>query len=104
MTVVPTGSGHIASSPNFKRHRVSAVWDFPPGCGRVTAPNFRLSRQIIVDRSSQGSNPREFLVLYVIRCVSVLYRQNAEKSKIWCMMPHERAIARVVNRAYEYGR
>ncbi|KAK5833500.1 hypothetical protein PVK06_017343 [Gossypium arboreum] len=67
MIVVSTGSGRVASAPKFKRHRVSEVRDFLPGCGRVTAPNFRLSRQITVDRSSQSSDTREFLVLYVIR-------------------------------------
>ncbi|KAH1039222.1 hypothetical protein J1N35_040965 [Gossypium stocksii] len=44
----------VASTPKFKRCRVSAVWDFPPGCGRVTTSNFGLTRQIAVDQSSQG--------------------------------------------------
>ncbi|KAH1114781.1 hypothetical protein J1N35_008159 [Gossypium stocksii] len=44
----------VASSPNFKQRRVSVVWDFLPGYGRVTASNFGLSRQIVVDQSSQG--------------------------------------------------
>ncbi|KAH1039533.1 hypothetical protein J1N35_041276, partial [Gossypium stocksii] len=44
----------IASTPKFKRHRLSAVRDFPPGCGRVTAPSSRSSELITIDRSSQG--------------------------------------------------
>ncbi|KAH1031480.1 hypothetical protein J1N35_043654, partial [Gossypium stocksii] len=31
----------IASAPKFKQCRVSAVRDFPPRCGRVTAPSSR---------------------------------------------------------------
>ncbi|KAH1046893.1 hypothetical protein J1N35_037677, partial [Gossypium stocksii] len=50
----------------FKQCRVSAIRHFPPGCKRVTTPNFRLSRQIAVDQSSQGSNDREYSVLYMI--------------------------------------
>ncbi|KAK5812091.1 hypothetical protein PVK06_027495 [Gossypium arboreum] len=110
MTVVPTGSECVAFAPKFKRCRVSMVRDFLPSCGRVTVQNFGLS-----------SDAREFLVLYVIRCVTVCLvliigskaesvcvvyfamtvdRQNAKKLEIWRMMPHERAITRVVNRAH----
>ncbi|KAK5819146.1 hypothetical protein PVK06_024108 [Gossypium arboreum] len=67
--VVPTGSGREASAPKIKRCRMSAVRDFLPGCRRVTAQNFGLSRQTTVDRSSQGLGAWEFLVLYVIRSV-----------------------------------
>jgi len=31
----PKGSRLAVSTPKFKRRAVSAVWDFPPGCGRV---------------------------------------------------------------------
>ncbi|KAH1097363.1 hypothetical protein J1N35_014284 [Gossypium stocksii] len=44
----------VVSSPKFKRLKVSVVRDFLPRCGRVTASNFGLSRQIAVDQSSQG--------------------------------------------------
>ncbi|KAH1039071.1 hypothetical protein J1N35_040814 [Gossypium stocksii] len=44
----------VVSAPKFKRYKVSVVWDFPPKCGRVTASNFGLSRQIALDQSSQG--------------------------------------------------
>ncbi|KAH1129742.1 hypothetical protein J1N35_001120 [Gossypium stocksii] len=44
----------IVTTLKFKWRKVSVVWDFPPGCGRVTASNFGLSRQISIDRSSQG--------------------------------------------------
>ncbi|KAK5825525.1 hypothetical protein PVK06_020369 [Gossypium arboreum] len=67
MIVVLAGSVCVASALKFKRRRMSAIWDFPPSCGRVTAPNFGIGRQIIVDRSTQGSGDHEFLVFYVIR-------------------------------------
>ncbi|KAH1097482.1 hypothetical protein J1N35_014403 [Gossypium stocksii] len=54
MAKVPAVIEHIASSPKFKRCRVSAVRDFPPRYERVIASNFGLSRQIAVDQSSQG--------------------------------------------------
>ncbi|KAH1107066.1 hypothetical protein J1N35_010834, partial [Gossypium stocksii] len=31
---------HIAFTPTFKRHTVSVIRDFLPGCGRVTTTNF----------------------------------------------------------------
>ncbi|KAH1082845.1 hypothetical protein J1N35_022606 [Gossypium stocksii] len=53
-SVVPVDSGRVASAPKFKRHKVSAIQDFLPGCGRVTAPNFGSSELITVDRFGQG--------------------------------------------------
>ncbi|KAH1039076.1 hypothetical protein J1N35_040819, partial [Gossypium stocksii] len=50
---VPAKNVRVASTPKFKRHRVSVVRDFLPGCRRVTASNFGLTRQIVVDQSSQ---------------------------------------------------
>ncbi|KAK5825599.1 hypothetical protein PVK06_020455 [Gossypium arboreum] len=41
-------------APKFKRRKVSAVRDFPPGCGRGTTSDFELRRQIATDQSSQG--------------------------------------------------
>ncbi|KAH1121955.1 hypothetical protein J1N35_005115 [Gossypium stocksii] len=43
----------VASTLKFKRRKVLAVRYFPPGCGRVTASNWGLTRQIAVDRSSE---------------------------------------------------
>ncbi|KAH1097324.1 hypothetical protein J1N35_014245, partial [Gossypium stocksii] len=40
LTKVPAENVPVASTRKFKRRRVSAIWDFPPGCGRVTASNF----------------------------------------------------------------
>ncbi|KAH1129665.1 hypothetical protein J1N35_001043, partial [Gossypium stocksii] len=40
---VPAKNMRIISTPKFKRHRVSAIWHFLPGCGRVTASNFGLT-------------------------------------------------------------
>ncbi|KAH1082711.1 hypothetical protein J1N35_022472 [Gossypium stocksii] len=54
MAKVPAEIERVVSTPKFKRRRVSAVRDFPPRCGRVTASNFGLSRQITIYRSSQG--------------------------------------------------
>ncbi|KAK5833640.1 hypothetical protein PVK06_017493 [Gossypium arboreum] len=83
MIVVPTGSGCVAFAPKFKLCRVSVVRNFPPGCGRVTAPNFRLSRQITVDHSSQGSGAREFLLLYVIRSAKCRKVENMTFNATW---------------------
>ncbi|KAH1039206.1 hypothetical protein J1N35_040949 [Gossypium stocksii] len=44
----------VVSAPKFKCRKVSAVLDFSPGCGRVTASNIGLSKQIAVNQSSQG--------------------------------------------------
>ncbi|KAK5802909.1 hypothetical protein PVK06_030541 [Gossypium arboreum] len=83
MIVMPTGSGRVVSAPKFKRRRVSAVRDFLPGCGRVTAPNFVLIRQITVDRLSQGSGARESLVLYVIRSAKYRKAKNMAYDATW---------------------
>ncbi|KAH1097736.1 hypothetical protein J1N35_014657 [Gossypium stocksii] len=60
---------HVASTPKFKRYQVSAIQEFQPGCERVTVSNLGLTRQISVDRPSDDA--RDYLVLYVIRCVTV---------------------------------
>ncbi|KAH1121675.1 hypothetical protein J1N35_004835 [Gossypium stocksii] len=36
MAKVPPRYKRVATTPKFKRRKVSAVRDFPPGCGRVT--------------------------------------------------------------------
>ncbi|KAH1107627.1 hypothetical protein J1N35_011395 [Gossypium stocksii] len=51
---VSIGSALAVSTPKFKGRRVSAVRDFPPGCKRVTASNYGLTRQIVIDHSSEG--------------------------------------------------
>ncbi|KAH1107611.1 hypothetical protein J1N35_011379 [Gossypium stocksii] len=51
---VPAVIERIASSPKLKRRRVSVVRDFPPGWGRLTASDFGLSRQIVVDQFSRA--------------------------------------------------
>ncbi|KAH1082918.1 hypothetical protein J1N35_022679, partial [Gossypium stocksii] len=61
----------VVSIPKFKQRKVSVVRDFLPGCGRMTASNLGLTRQITVDRPSEGDNARDYLILYMIRCVSV---------------------------------
>ncbi|KAH1122480.1 hypothetical protein J1N35_005640 [Gossypium stocksii] len=33
---VPAELEGIASTPKFKQRKVSAIWDFLPGCGRVS--------------------------------------------------------------------
>ncbi|KAH1122032.1 hypothetical protein J1N35_005192 [Gossypium stocksii] len=82
---VPVEIENVISTPKFKRRRVSAVRDFSPGYRRVTASNFGLSRQIAIDQSSQGSDTRELLVLYMIRCATV-YPISVDRHKlIWCV-------------------
>ncbi|KAH1107815.1 hypothetical protein J1N35_011583, partial [Gossypium stocksii] len=57
---VTTGFEHVTTIPMFKRCKVSAIRDFPLGCGRGATMDHGLNRQIIVD---QGSNDYEYLVL-----------------------------------------
>ncbi|KAH1082915.1 hypothetical protein J1N35_022676 [Gossypium stocksii] len=54
MTMVPAGNGLIVPAPKFKQRKMSAIRDFPPGCGRITALSSRSSELIIVDQSTQG--------------------------------------------------
>ncbi|KAH1130381.1 hypothetical protein J1N35_001759 [Gossypium stocksii] len=54
MVVVPAENELVVPAPKFKRHKVSTIRDIPPGCSRVAAPNFGSSKQITVDRYSQG--------------------------------------------------
>ncbi|KAH1129362.1 hypothetical protein J1N35_000740, partial [Gossypium stocksii] len=54
MAVVPVENELVTPALKFKHHRVLVVRDFPLGCGRVTVPNSGSSKQITVDRSSQG--------------------------------------------------
>ncbi|KAH1107227.1 hypothetical protein J1N35_010995 [Gossypium stocksii] len=71
MSMVLAGNGLIVPASKFKQCKVSAIRDFPPGYGRVSAPSYRSSELITVDQSTQYANPQEFLVLFVIRCVTV---------------------------------
>ncbi|KAH1047557.1 hypothetical protein J1N35_038341 [Gossypium stocksii] len=50
MANVTTGFEHVTTTPKFKRHKVSTVRDFPPGCKRGATTNFGLNRQIAVDQ------------------------------------------------------
>ncbi|KAH1114499.1 hypothetical protein J1N35_007877 [Gossypium stocksii] len=56
MAKVPPENVCVASTPKFKRRKVSVVWDFSLGCERGTASDFGLSRQIAIDQSSQGKS------------------------------------------------
>ena len=86
--------GGSAIPSNFKRRAVSAVRDFPPGCGPSAGDNrlFEVVRTpeplfvrgsssgyepsigekspIVVIRDSEGIDERESVVLTIIRCVS----------------------------------
>ncbi|KAH1122496.1 hypothetical protein J1N35_005656 [Gossypium stocksii] len=62
MAKVPAENVRIASTPKFKRRRVSVVRDFPPGCGKVTAPS---SRSIKGRGISVGYKSPVILVLIV---------------------------------------
>ncbi|KAH1107551.1 hypothetical protein J1N35_011319, partial [Gossypium stocksii] len=50
MATVTMGFEHITTIPKFKRRKVSAVRDFPPGCERGATVDFRLNRKITVDQ------------------------------------------------------
>ena len=60
------GSEPIIPAPKFKRRAVSAVRDYPPGCGRE--PTSAWDRQIAVIPASESVDV-ESLLLRVIRCV-----------------------------------
>ncbi|KAH1082917.1 hypothetical protein J1N35_022678, partial [Gossypium stocksii] len=47
---VTTGFEHVTTIPKFKQRKVSAVWDFSPGCERGATTDHRLNRQIAVDQ------------------------------------------------------
>ncbi|KAH1039104.1 hypothetical protein J1N35_040847 [Gossypium stocksii] len=67
MANVTMGFEHVTTTPKFKRHKVSAVRDFSPGCGRGATMDFKLIRQITVDQGKYclifGSDDYEYLVL-----------------------------------------
>ena len=48
------GSGFAIPTPKFKRRAVSAVQDFPPGCGPSSGEN----RQIVVVHDTKGKHFR----------------------------------------------
>ncbi|KAH1056837.1 hypothetical protein J1N35_034902 [Gossypium stocksii] len=52
MTNVSTKYEHVITTPKFKRRKVSAVRDFPPGCGRVATTDLGLNTQIVVDQGA----------------------------------------------------
>ncbi|XP_021291532.1 histone-lysine N-methyltransferase, H3 lysine-9 specific SUVH6 [Herrania umbratica] len=54
---VSTENGHFASAPKYKQRKVSAVRDFPPGCGRLAAPINRPSEQAQWQVLSEKENP-----------------------------------------------
>ncbi|KAH1064045.1 hypothetical protein J1N35_029032 [Gossypium stocksii] len=50
MAKVTMGSEHTTTIPKFKRCKVSAVRDFPPGCRRGATMDLGLHRQITADQ------------------------------------------------------
>ncbi|KAH1072909.1 hypothetical protein J1N35_025237 [Gossypium stocksii] len=50
MATVTTGFEHATTIPKFKRHKVLAVRDFPPGFRRGDTADLRLHRQIADDQ------------------------------------------------------
>ncbi|KAH1097590.1 hypothetical protein J1N35_014511 [Gossypium stocksii] len=50
MAKVTMGFEHVTTIPKFKRRKVSAVRDFPPGCRRGATMDHGLNRQIAVDQ------------------------------------------------------
>ncbi|KAH1096670.1 hypothetical protein J1N35_013591 [Gossypium stocksii] len=83
MAKVTTGFEHITTIPKFKRRKVSAVWDFQPGCERGATTDHGLNRQIAID---QGSDDYEYLFdkaegVYTHYTHIDHKSRNAEKSK-----------------------
>ncbi|KAH1114485.1 hypothetical protein J1N35_007863 [Gossypium stocksii] len=60
MAMVSAKNELVVPTLEFKRRRVSAVQDFPPGCGRMAAPNSGLSKKITVDDLVKASGSRSF--------------------------------------------
>ncbi|XVE65171.1 hypothetical protein DITRI_Ditri07aG0159700 [Diplodiscus trichospermus] len=73
---VPAENGHFGAAPKYKQRKVSAVRDFPPGCGRLAAPitrpseraqgqkglpqvNVATSKEELVPQSGVKSHPQE---------------------------------------------
>ncbi|OMO73766.1 hypothetical protein COLO4_26875 [Corchorus olitorius] len=54
---VPAENGHIAPTPKYKQRRVSAIRDYPPGCGRLAAPVTTPSEQAQGPKTSESENP-----------------------------------------------
>ncbi|KAE8727740.1 Histone-lysine N-methyltransferase, H3 lysine-9 specific SUVH5 [Hibiscus syriacus] len=82
---VPSENGHIAPAPMFKKRNVSAVRDFPPGCGRLAAQITKPSEQEEEQTVSESEKP-ELLPNYAdkVQCEkpAVLTPDNAEKKDL----------------------
>ena len=63
------GVGPVNPAPKFKKRAVSAVWDWPPGCGPTSEQS---SRQIAVVPFNESVDV-ESIVLRVIRCVTLTH-------------------------------
>ncbi|KAH1108009.1 hypothetical protein J1N35_011777 [Gossypium stocksii] len=58
MANVMTGFEHVTTIPKFKRHKVSAVRDFLPGCRRGATTDLGLNRKIVVDQGKYSLSIR----------------------------------------------
>ncbi|KAH1091616.1 hypothetical protein J1N35_018873, partial [Gossypium stocksii] len=47
---MPTEDESVTTTPKFKQRKVSAVWDFLPGCRRGATTDLGLNKQISVDQ------------------------------------------------------
>ncbi|XVF13478.1 hypothetical protein REPUB_Repub08aG0211200 [Reevesia pubescens] len=54
---VTTENGHFAPASQYKQRKVSAVRDFPPGCGRLAAPITKATEQVKGQVVSESENP-----------------------------------------------
>ncbi|KAH1107677.1 hypothetical protein J1N35_011445 [Gossypium stocksii] len=77
---VSTESALAVFTPKFKRCRVSTVRVFQPECERVIASNYGLTMSAVRDfslgcrrvtASNYGGGAQDYLVLYMIRCVTI---------------------------------
>ncbi|KAH1120439.1 hypothetical protein J1N35_003599 [Gossypium stocksii] len=83
-----TGFEHVISTLRFKRHKVSAVRDFLPGCGRGATTNLKLNGQITVDQEYSG----------------IFAKERLEKLKVHgkVTVEAENSVVRVVNQVCTY--
>ncbi|KAH1120868.1 hypothetical protein J1N35_004028 [Gossypium stocksii] len=54
MMNVSTKYEHVITTPKFKRRKVPAAQDFPPGCRRRATADLGLNKQIAVDQGMIG--------------------------------------------------
>lgn len=69
---VPTENGYFGPAPKYKPRKVSAVRDFPPGCGRF-AP---ITRHVVSKSVNRSIFSQKFQLSYITFLISYSHDQN----------------------------